>query len=106
MSLVTKISPIETLDSLSMSNFNLHDCLTDDADWNDEYWSFNQNCINNFNQLLLKTYEESTKGIKLQAIWAGDSVKIHIEVTINELIQTFETNKLSTSAEYIVNKSA
>ncbi len=109
MSLIVEISPIEKTDSigsLSSSDLNLHDCLTDEADWNDEYWDFNQSCISNFSDVLVRTYKISTKGIKFQAIWAGDNPEVTIEFTIEQLVNALETNQVSTSAKYIVNKRA
>jgi hypothetical protein len=109
MSLITKISPINKRDdigSLSNKDLNLHDCLTDNADWNDEYWDFYQDCVIPFISVLKRTYEASTKGIEFQAIWAGDKPELTIELPIEQLLNAIITNKVSTRAKYVVNKNA
>ena len=108
MSLITKISPIEKTDNigtLTSKELNLHDCLTDDADWNNKYWDFYPECINIFTDTLKSAYKLSTKGIKFQAIWAGDKPKLTIVVTINEMVNILRTNKVNTHALYILTKN-
>ena len=109
MSLITKILPINKADdigSFSNSDLNLHDCLSDNADWNDEYWDFFPNCTDNIANKIKHAYELSTKGIQFQARWVSDKSKLTIEVTLDELLNAFKTNKVRTCAIYLVNKNA
>lgn len=107
MSLIAKILPINNSDdigSFSNDELNLHDCLTDNADWNDEYWDFYPNCLGDFTSIIKRAFEASTKGIEFQAIWAGDIPELTVEVTIGELLNTFSSNKVKNRAVYVVNK--
>ena len=109
MSLIAKISPINKADDIGLlysNDLNLHDCLTDNADWNDEYWDFYPECAGKIAKTINSAYELSTKGIRFQAIWAGDKPELTIESTIEELVTALTTNKVRTRAIYVVNKNA
>jgi len=109
MSLITKILPIRKSDDLGTipnEDLNLHDCLTDDVDWNAEYWDFHPNCMSKFANVIKDAYVTSTDGVIFQALWVGDAPEITIELTIEQFISVLSENKVATHAAYIIHKNA
>ncbi len=109
MSLETKIEYIGSEESPhdldSKLNFELHDLLSDDADWNDEFWKFNIDKMSPFVRKVEKYYGASKKGIVFSAIWPPDKVENVIEITINELRDMLLSNRVGTKAKYVVTKN-
>lgn len=109
MSLITKIEFINKFDSnqiLNTSNYDMHDLLTDNADWDDEYWDFYPDKLLQYSKTLEEIIISSSKGIVFQSLWVGEEPTNTIELSIPEFINIIVTNKIKTKARYIVSKSA
>jgi len=109
MSLITKIEFINKTDKdsiLKHSNIDMHDHLTDQADWGSEYWDFEPEFLQTYSQIINKVINSSSKGITFQALWAGDKQLEVVELSIKELLKTIENNKIKTRAKYIARKIA
>ena len=87
-------------------SFYLHDLLSDDADWNDEYWKFELDEMDKFISMLTSYYQESPNGIKFSAIFSPDIVESVCNLTIEELICKLLNNQIGTKTEYVVTKNA
>lgn len=109
MSLITKIEFINKSDNNSLLNeydIDMHDHLTDQADWNSEYWDFETEYLLQYSKSIKKIYNSSTNGITFQALWAGEIASENIELSLSELLKTIETNKIKTRAKYSARKNA
>jgi len=109
MSLITKIEFIAKSDNaklLKQYQIDMHDLLTDDADWDAEYWDFYPEQLLQYTKMLNEIIKASSKGITFQALWAGENATEVIELTDKELLNLVNSNKIKTSAKYIANKSA
>jgi len=109
MSLITKIEFINKSDSneiLDKSNYDMHDLLTDDADWDEECWDFYPDKLLQFSKKIEKIINSSSKGIMFQALWIGEKPTNTIELSMPEFINIIESNKIKTMANYVVSKSA
>ena len=109
MSLITKIEFIEKSDKcgiLSKSSIDMHDLLTDNADWDDEYWDFYPDDLLKYSKLIEEIINSSSKGIVFQALWAGEKATETIELFATDFLTLIETNKIKTTAKYIARKIA
>jgi hypothetical protein len=109
MSLVTEIEFIndpEARSYLEGLDIQLHDYLTDDADWNAEYWDFDADYLDEYAKLMETLYSKSANGIEFQALWAGETPKKMVELPIEKLLEIIECNQISTGARYVVRKGA
>ena len=109
MSLVTVIAPINSTDDfgfISHVDINLHDCLTDDADWNAEYWDFATECMDRFVETIKHSYASSSKGIVFQALWVGEEPTNNIEATLEQIVNILLSNKVGTKSRYVISKHA
>ena len=108
MSLITIIEFINTSDKrsiLNQYNIDMHDYLTDQADWNSEYWDFDSEFLLKYSITVNEIINSSSSGITFQALWVGENPSEIIELTIKELIKTIENNKIKTRAKYIARKN-
>ena len=87
-------------------NLELHDFLTDNADWNNEYWEFEKDRLLSFSHVIREHFNHSGYGITFQAIWAGENIKSTVNLSISELTNLILQNKISTKFKYIVIKNA
>jgi hypothetical protein len=87
------------------SNLKLHEALTDNADWNNEYWEFDNGRLLSLSKTIQEHFNLSDYGIAFQAIWADEIPKGNIPLTISELINIVSKNKISTHSKYVVRKS-
>ena len=109
MSLITKIEFIAKSDNaklLKQYHIDMHDLLTDDADWDAEYWDFYPEQLLRYSTTLNEIIKASSKGITFQALWAGEKANEVIELTDKELLNLVTSNKIKTTAKYIAIKSA
>jgi len=109
MSLITKIEFIEKSDKrvmLNQSSIDMHDFLTDEADWNDEYWDFYPHKLLQYSKLIEEVINSSSRGIVFQALWAGEKATETIEVFASDFLKIIETNKIKTKAKYVARKNA
>ena len=103
MSLETKIEMIGNPSSeFFWSDYELHDLLTDDADWNAEYWDFQRPGLEQFTEKLSKLYAVSNGGFTFQAIWSGDKPSSIEYLSIGEFLETVRSNKIGTKTKYVV----
>ncbi len=109
MSLVTVIELISepTADSyLKELDIQMHDYLTDDADWDARYWDFDGEYLIGYAKLIESIYLNSINGIEFQALWAGESPKTVLELSIEAFLKIIKSNRISTVTRYIVRKHA
>lgn len=109
MSLITAIKFIDDPKGKSCMeglNIQLHDYLTDDADWNAEYWDFDSQYLKGYSKLLENLFSQSANGIEFQALWVGETPKNRIELPIEKFLEVIESNRISTEARYVVRKGA
>lgn len=107
MSLITKIEFINDLKGnayLQGLDIELHDYLTDAADWDAEYWDFDSEYLSKYSKLVESLFTKSAKGIKFQALWVGEKPKKVIELPIDKFLEVIINNRISTSAKYVVRK--
>jgi hypothetical protein len=109
MTLVTRIeiSDSPDLQHLAASgDFDLHDYLSDQADWNAPYWEFEVGRMYEYCRKLQELFALTGSGFSFQALWVGEKPK-HVEViSIEDLVSLLQTNRLRTSAKYMVSKGA
>lgn len=86
----------------SISSYELHDMLTDDADWNAEYWDFRRPDLEKFAEKIAKLYAVSNGGFTFQAIWSGDKHSKTEYLSLNEFLETIKTNRIGTRTKYVV----
>ena len=109
MSLITEIEFIDDPNGKSCLeglNIQLHDYLTDDADWNAEYWDFEPECLKKYSKMVESLFSQSANGIEFQALWVGEKPKNLIEIPIDKFLEVIERNQIATGARYVVRKSA
>jgi len=109
MSLVTEIEFIDDPKGKSyLEGFNiqLHDYLTDYADWDAEYWDFDSEHLKRYSNLLEDLFSKSANGIEFQALWVGETAKKVIDLPIDEFLAVIERNQIATGARYVVRKGA
>ncbi len=108
MSLVTKIEFIDDpkgKSHLKGLDIDLHYHLTDQADWDAEYWDFDSKYLQDYAKMLKELFSKSQNGIEFQAMWIGEQPDKFVEVSINEFLEIVRSNKIGTATRYIVNKN-
>jgi len=85
---------------ISTENFQLHDYLSDQADWNAKSWALDLARIDNYCNRLEALYNHTKQGFTFQALWAGEKPKETQEITIGKLLELLRTNGISTSSKY------
>ena len=105
MSLFINISPIRESDKI-LADLELdlwwHDCLREDADWGDEFWKFELGCISGKLKELDRAFENCAWGFTFEAMWGGDKANEEIEVSLEELKELFENQRIGTLTRYKV----
>ncbi|PCJ23703.1 MAG: hypothetical protein COA96_11150 [SAR86 cluster bacterium] len=103
MSLETKIEMIGNPSSeFFISDYELHDLLTDDADWNAECWDFQRPGLEQFTKKLSKLYVVSNGAFTFQAIWSGDEPTKIVNLSISEFLKIVRSNQIGTKTKYVV----
>ncbi|MGF1451003.1 MAG: hypothetical protein ACFB21_02875 [Opitutales bacterium] len=85
-------------------DYSLNDALTDDADWDDQYWDFEKEKLSEVKEQIRKKYSDSSEGITFAALWAGDEPEHEIEESIEGLLQRFDECRIGTKDRYILTK--
>lgn len=107
MSLVTKLVLIDEPDRpLRSAEIDLHDQLTDNADWNAPFWDFDPECLKTYAERLKRIFLESNRGIVFQALWVGDEPETTRDVSIDEFLEIVRNNRIGTKTKYVVRKTA
>lgn len=109
MSLVTKLGFIDEPDrpwQLSGADIDLHDHLTDNANWNAEFWDFPTEYLETYAKRLEQLFSASTSGIEFQALWVGNAPSTTVDISISEFLDIVRKNRISTKARYVVRKNA
>jgi hypothetical protein len=76
--------------------------LTDEADWNAPTWDLREEVLPDLALALLFISETASNGFNFEAIWAGDKPEKSLEVSLNELLELVQQNRVGTKARYIV----
>ena len=76
--------------------------LTDDADWNAEFWDFQPSLLPQTANLLAHINERAPNGFIVEALWAGDKPEETLTVSIDELRDLVLKNQIKTKAKYLV----
>ena len=79
--------------------------LTDDADWNAEFWNFEPSVLAPTANLLANIHQRMPNDFSVEAIWAGDKPDETLTVSIDKLKNLVTKNQVNTKAKYIVEKS-
>ncbi|MEX1014388.1 MAG: hypothetical protein WDZ80_04475 [Candidatus Paceibacterota bacterium] len=87
-------------------DYQLHNHLTEQADWDAEYWDFDSEYLIEYSQKLEQLISKSEEGIEFQAMWVGEQPNKFLELTPDEFLEIIRSNKIGTSIRYIVNKNA
>ncbi len=80
--------------------------LTDDADWNAEFWDFQPSVLPPTANLLANINERVPNGFIVEALWAGDKPEETLTVSIDELKDLVLKNQIKTKAKYVVENNA
>ncbi len=105
MSLITEIKFIDDPKGRSFLegvDIQMHDHLTDDANWDDEFWDFESEYLNEYSKKLQRIFSQSANGIEFQALWVGDNPNKIIELSLREFIEIVKSNKIGTKTKYVV----
>ena len=82
----------------------IHDALTDDADWDAEYWDFDQEKLQDAKRMVTREYEQSAEGIRVAINWVSVPVEKDINETVESLINWFNCSKIGTRERYTLRK--
>lgn len=102
MSLETRVEAIGV--GRVMKDVDLHDALTDAADWNAPYWDFDQEQIQEFRSRIIEEFEAAPDGLLVSAIWTGDPVEEKIELSIQEFLERLNEGQIGTRTKYLITK--
>ena len=80
--------------------------LTDNADWNDEFWDFQISLLPPTAKLLADICERVPNGFTVEALWAGDKPEETLTVSLAELSNLVLKNQIKTKAKYVVENNA
>lgn len=109
MSLVTKLIFIDDPNGrlyLKNADIDLHDHLTDDADWGAEFWDFDPGYLQTYSAQLERLFSLSANGIEFQALWVGDRPTKTLDLSLEEFLEVVRNNKIGTKISYVVRKNA
>jgi hypothetical protein len=109
MSLVTTLVFIDDPNgqsSLKNADIDLHDQLTDDADWNADFWDFDAEHLQTYSKQLERMFALSAKGIEFQALWVGDKPTKTLNLSLEEFLEIVRNNRIGTKTKYVVRKNA
>ena len=76
--------------------------LTDNADWNTEFWDFESVWLQPAADVLAKINERVPNGFIVQALWAGDKPEETIKLSFEELHSLVLKNQIKTKTKYVV----
>jgi hypothetical protein len=76
--------------------------LTDDADWNAPTWDTRKEILPDLALALLFISELASNGYIFEALWAGDKPDKNIEVSLDEILDIVQRNRIGTKTRYIV----
>ena len=76
--------------------------LTDDADWNAEFWDFDSALLQPTADVLAKINERVPDGFIVQALWAGDKPEETLKLSFEELQNLVLKNQIKTKTRYEV----
>ena len=103
MSLETRIEMLGNPSSeFYISDYELHDLLTDEADRNAKFWDFHHSGLEKFAQKIIKLYAVSNGGFTLQAIWSGDKISNVENLSLEEFLEIVRSNRIGTKTKYVV----
>ena len=103
MSLETKIEMLGNPSSeYFIPEYELHDLLTDEADWNAEFWNFRVSGLENFAQIIIRLYAVSNGAFTFQALWSGDTATKVENLSLDEFLWALRDNKIGTRTKYVV----
>lgn len=103
MSLETKIEMLGNPSSeYFLPEYELHDLLTDEADWNAEFWDFRVPGLEDFAQKISRLYAVSNGAFTFQALWSGDKPTKVENLSLDEFLCALRDNKIGTRTKYVV----
>jgi hypothetical protein len=76
--------------------------LTDDADWNAEFWDLQSALLPHTANLLSLLNERVPNGFIFEALWADDRPTETLTVSFDELRNLVLKNQIKTKAKYVV----
>ncbi len=104
MSLVTVLEAIKNGPNPSF-DYQLHDCLTDNADWNADNWEMVIPHVEDYCSQLREYFDNSVHGIIFQAVWVGEKPSTVVKLGIDDFLKLVRKSMLGTKTKYVVEKS-
>lgn len=83
-----------------------HDLLTDEADWNADFWDFQSNMLPYLAQAVDRFGEVYSGPFRFSALWISDKPNVTIKVSPSELSSLIRANRIGTKTVYLVNERA
>lgn len=83
-----------------------HAALTDQADWNAQYWDMDTAARLRLDGALRALYQIAPSDILVWAIWSGDRVAEERSVSLEELSEIVRDGRLETRTRYHVPKNS
>lgn len=103
MSLETRIEMFGNPSSeFLIDDSELHDLLTDGADWNAEFWDFQRSGLETLAEKITKLYAVSNGGFTFQAVWPGNQVSKVESLSLSEFLEIIRANRIGTKTKYVV----
>ena len=90
--------------ALSISEDGTCGCslLTDDADWEADYWDLRPTLQGPLAETVRRVGGRMPEGFTLEALWAGDSYTSERECRLRDLVDAISDNRLGTHICYTV----
>jgi hypothetical protein len=79
--------------------------LSEDADWNAEFWSMRPEIRQPLARALEVLTTEGPAQIAVQALWVGDSPREEVHLSAQELVALAAAGRLGTRRRYLVERA-
>lgn len=107
MSIITEINFIGDSDEtpyLKAASIDLHDHLTEAADWDAPFWDLEVEYLLEFSEKFEALFKQSANGLTFQALWVGDKPIKTMEVSLDAFLDIIRINQIGTRTKYFVRK--
>lgn len=82
-----------------------HEALTEDADWSAPTWSMAPARLEGIGELLTASHDSSA-GLLVSALWAGESARITEPISLGSLLDRIKNSQMGTKTTYLVEKKS
>jgi hypothetical protein len=80
----------------------VHNLLTDDADWNADTWDMELRGLEELATTLEWLFDQLGGEMTFQSTWSGDPIEHHVRVSRAELLDVVRRSKIETRTRYFV----